>query len=252
MISRVDLAEYLHSYLNVTEFSDYAPNGLQIEGCNNISTIVTGVSASKALIDRAVALKADAILVHHGYFWKNEEYPIVGIKKQRIAQLLNNDINLFAYHLPLDAHPEIGNNKKLAEIFDIEITGNFITQGSQTIGNVGRFKKAIDAKVFAKQLEEKLERTPLHIEAASKTISSIAWCSGGAQSSIELAIEKGVDAYLTGEVSEQTTHLARESCLHFFAAGHHATERYGIKALGEHLAEKYKLSHHFVDIPNPV
>lgn len=252
MLSRCELAAYLADFLKIADFNDYAPNGLQVEGRDNISVIVTGVTASQELLDEAIRLKADAILVHHGYFWKNEAYPIVGIKKQRIAKLIKNDINLYAYHLPLDAHPEIGNNAMLAKMFDIKVTDSFIVEGSHSIGNIGKFKKPILVKDLTALIAQKLSREPLHIGVEHKSISKIAWCSGGAQNYIELAIDKGVDAYLTGEASEQTTHLARESGIEFFAAGHHATERYGICALGEHLAKKYDLTHHFIDIPNPV
>ena len=246
------LTDYLNSLLNIHKFRDYCPNGLQIEGKKDIKKIITGVTACQALIDVAVAKNADAILVHHGYFWKGETEAIVGIKKTRIQTLLKHDINLLAYHLPLDGHESLGNNKQLAEILDFEITGPIDANDLSVPGNVGRLKKPMKASELDRHITSCLQRTPQHIGEADDIIETIAWCTGGAQSYLQYAIDQGIDAYLTGEINEPSVHNARESGCHYFAAGHHATERYGVKALGVHLAQKFDLDVEFVDIDNPV
>jgi dinuclear metal center YbgI/SA1388 family protein len=215
--------------------------------------VVTGVTASKALIARAISEQADAILVHHGYFWKNESYVIRGMKRDRIKALLVNDINLFAYHLPLDIHPTLGNNAQLAKLFNIVDVAPLERGNSLSVAMQGCFEQPCRAEEFTQLINNTLQRECLHIPASSnKEIKTIAWCSGGGQGYIELAAEQGIDAFLTGEMSEQTTHIAHEMDIHFFAAGHHATERYGIKALGEHLAKEHGLDVIFIDIDNPV
>ncbi|KGJ87613.1 Nif3-like dinuclear metal center hexameric protein [Colwellia psychrerythraea] len=248
-----ELECYLTDLLKPQQIKDFTPNGLQIQGNNNINKVITGVTASKALINRAIAEQADAILVHHGYFWKNESYIIRGMKHDRIKALLLNDINLFAYHLPLDIHPTLGNNVQFAKLFNIQNVEPLEVGNALSVALQGRFEKPCSPEEFTQLINATLERECLHIPAPSnKPITTIAWCSGGGQGYIELAAEQGIDAFLTGEVSEQTTHIAHEMDIHFFAAGHHATERYGVKALGEHLAEKYGLEVIFVDIDNPV
>jgi len=249
----IELESYLTELLKPQQIKDFTPNGLQIQGSENITKVITGVTASKALIDRAIAEQADAILVHHGYFWKNESYVIRGMKHDRIKALLLNDINLFAYHLPLDIHPTLGNNAQLARLFDIIEIEPLEVGNALSVAMQGHFEQPCSAEELSQLINRTLERDCLHIPAPSnKPIKTIAWCSGGGQGYIELAAEQGIDAFLTGEVSEQTTHIAHEMDIHFFAAGHHATERYGIKALGEHLAEKHGLEVIFVDIDNPV
>lgn len=249
----IELESYLTELLKPQQIKDFTPNGLQIQGSENINKVITGVTASKALIDRAIAEQADAILVHHGYFWKNESYVIRGMKHDRIKALLLNDISLFAYHLPLDIHPTLGNNAQLARLFDIKEVEPLEVGNALSVAMQGHFEQPYNAKELSQLINRLLERDCLHIPAPSnKPIKTIAWCSGGGQGYIELAAEQGIDAFLTGEVSEQTTHIAHEMDIHFFAAGHHATERYGIKALGEHLAEKHGLEVIFVDIDNPV
>jgi len=249
----IELESYLTELLKPQQIKDFTPNGLQIQGSENITKVITGVTASKALIDRAIAEQADAILVHHGYFWKNESYVIRGMKHDRIKALLLNDINLFAYHLPLDIHPTLGNNAQLARLFDIKEIEPLEVGNALSVAMQGHFEQPCSAEELSQLINRLLERDCLHIPAPSnKPIKTIAWCSGGGQGYIELAAEQGIDAFLTGEVSEQTTHIAHEMDIHFFAAGHHATERYGIKALGEHLAEKHGLEVIFVDIDNPV
>ena len=252
MVERKLLIEYCDELLNSRGFSDYGPNGLQVEGREQIQTLISGVSASQALLDAAVNLHADAILVHHGYFWKGESPCVVGMKQRRLKTLLCADINLIGYHLPLDAHPELGNNAQLAGLLGLEIQGAFAWHAEQAIGLHGKLKTAATPNALTQQIESALGRTPLHIDAGRKTISRVAWCSGAAQSHLDEAVELGVDAFITGEISEYSVHVARERGIHFYAAGHHATERYGVQALGAHLAQKFAIQHHFIDIDNPV
>lgn len=250
MTNLEQLVAYLDDLLEVDRFSDYCPNGLQVEGRLNVKKVVTGVTASQALLEAAVERQADVVLVHHGYFWRGEDARIVGIKRRRIQTLLQSDISLLAYHLPLDAHPVYGNNAQLAERLSFATEGQF-GQGEPAIGFYGHLTEAMTASALAVHIEKVLERSPLHIAAGPSVIHNIAWCSGAAQGYIEQAVELGVDAYLSGEISEQTVHVAREAGIHYFAAGHHATERYGVQALGEHLAAQLGFTHEFVDIPNP-
>jgi dinuclear metal center YbgI/SA1388 family protein len=241
-----DLSNYLNGLLQPERFSDYCPNGLQVEGRREINKIVTGVTASMELLQAALQANADAVLVHHGYFWRNEALPITGIKKQRIQFLLQHDINLFAYHLPLDMHAELGNNVMLAKQFDLKIT-KWVEMLALAEPN-----KPQTLQTFANLIEAKLNRKPLVIGDLSKQIKRIALCTGAAQGYIEQALAENVDVYVSGEISEQTVHVARESGMSYISAGHHATERYGIQALGEHLAQKFGLQHQFIDCDNPV
>ncbi|HYN55399.1 MAG TPA: Nif3-like dinuclear metal center hexameric protein [Methylotenera sp.] len=243
------LLHYTQQLLEVERFKDYCPNGLQVEGKTEIRKIVTGVTASMALLEAAYQANADLILVHHGYFWRNEDPRIVGIKRNRIAFLLQNDLNLMAYHLPLDAHPLLGNNVQLGKVLGIVPKG---FAGESNMVAYGRLDHAMSLHDFAKHLEAALERVPLVIGDPQKMVQNIAWCTGAAQSYIDTAIELGVDVYISGEISEQTTHQAVENNVSYIAAGHHVTERYGVQALGEHLAEKFKITHEFIDIHNPV
>lgn len=252
MISRNELERYLNTYLDSASFNDYAPNGLQVMGADKISHLCTAVTASVEAIELAIAKKADALLVHHGYFWKGEDPTIRGIKHQRLSRLLAHEINLFAYHLPLDCHPQLGNNACLGNLLDLTNIQMHSARNTINLLWSGKFKKAHNPEEFSKQIENKLGRKPLHISGSSKVIETIAWCSGAAQDFIEEAYKLGVDAYLSGEVSERTYYQARELGMHYFAAGHHATERYGIQALGEHLASQFDLKHHFIDSNNPV
>lgn len=251
MVQLKELLNYSNNVLEIERFQDYCPNGLQIEGKTEITKIVSGVTASQALIDAAIREKADLLLVHHGYFWKGEDARIIGLKYNRIRSLIEAGISLLAYHLPLDAHPLYGNNAKLAEILDLDIAGSF-PPNSSSVGMYGRLKTPMSAAEFNQKITIALAREALHIGENSEQIQTIAWCSGAAQGYIDEAVELGVDAYLTGEISEQTVHIARENGLHFYAAGHHATERYGVKAFAEHLASHFNLSHQFIDIPNPI
>ena len=253
MVQLQELVEYCNRFLRIDEFRDYCPNGLQVEGKAEIKTIVTGVTASQRLLDLAVELQADAILVHHGYFWKNEDAPIVGIKRRRVATLLENNISLLAYHLPLDAHGDVGNNVELARKLNIQ---NISCEQQGALKGLlwqGELISPCTADEFLKQIAVALNRKPLHLAAPAKPrISKLAWCTGGAQGYIEQAAQLGVDAYISGEVSEQNFHLADELNLHYFSAGHHATESYGVQALGAHLAGYFDISVQHIDVFNPV
>lgn len=244
-----ELENYTGQLLEVGRFRDYCPNGLQVEGRPEVRRLVTGVSASLDLLQHAVDLGADAVLVHHGYFWKSEDPRVVGVKRARLELLLRHGISLLAYHLPLDAHPQLGNNAQLASRLGFGIEGWF---GDQNVGCHGALPEALSAAALAERVAVALGRAPLMLGEAEREIRRVAWCSGAAQGYLEEAAGLGVDAYLTGEVSEQTFHLAREAGVVFLSAGHHATERYGIQALGGHLAARFGLEHHFVDQDNPV
>ncbi|SEI40887.1 dinuclear metal center protein, YbgI/SA1388 family [Allopseudospirillum japonicum] len=247
-----ELLVYLDELLQVHAFQDYCPNGLQVEGTRSVQHLVTGVTASQALLDAAIQIKADAILVHHGYFWKNESAPLVGMKGQRIRSLMQAGVHLLAYHLPLDAHPELGNNAQLARLFDWKITGPLYPQQSHPIGFQGELAQPMTAAELSQQLAQGLKRKPLHIQGHTRSIRRLAWCSGAAQGALVDAAALDVDAYISGEISEPSVHLARELGIDYFAAGHHATERYGVQALGEHLAHQFGLQHTFIEIDNPV
>jgi dinuclear metal center YbgI/SA1388 family protein len=246
MINNKALSLYCNEYLNVAKFADYCPNGLQIEGKDNINKIISGVSANQDLIDQAIDERADALLVHHGFFWKGEDQTLTGIKKNRIKALLENDINLFAYHLPLDAHSVVGNNMQLALKFNI--------QNPQPIGDTLVWQGEINLTLMdiAKTVQNITNRTPLVFGNQANIINKIAWCSGGAQSYIKYAIEAGATCFITGEVSEQIPALCKENNIAFISAGHHATERYGVQALAQHLSHKFSLEHQFIDIKNIV
>ena len=244
-----ELRDYNASLLQTGLFKDYCPNGLQVEGRAEVRRIATGVTASQQVLDTAIAWGADAILVHHGYFWRSEDAVITGIKKRRIAQLLRNDVSLLAYHLPLDAHPELGNNAQLGKLLGLAEQGRF---GEQNIACFGELPSPQTLAQFATGIGRSLQRTPQVIGEEARNIRKVAWCSGGAQGYFEAAIAQGVDAYISGEISEQSFHLAQESGVAFIAAGHHATERLGIQALGEYLSARFNLEHRFFDQDNPV
>ena len=251
MIDTRELLDYCDRLLDSASFADYCPNGLQVQGGERVRRIVSGVTASQALVDAAIAAQADLLLVHHGYFWKGESSPLTGIKQRRIKALLQHDINLVAYHLPLDVHAELGNNVQLAQLMDWQIEGGLEPDNPRSVGLQGRLSAPLSGEQLAAQLAQRLQRTPLHIPGNDRPIRRIAWCTGAAQGYIDRAIALGVDAYITGEVSEPTVHLAREHGIHFFAAGHHATERYGVQALGEYLAQHFDIEHIFIDVLNP-
>jgi dinuclear metal center YbgI/SA1388 family protein len=243
------LLDYTGEFLQIERFRDYCPNGLQVEGRRNVEIIVSGVTASMALLEAAAEAGADLLIVHHGYFWRNEDAVVRGIKRERLKFLLEHDMNLAAYHLPLDAHPELGNNVQLGRVTGVTVEGLI---GDPAIIAYGTLNQSMSLAAWGVHLQQALNRMPLLIGDVDKKISRIAWCTGAAQDYFEQAMELGVDAFMSGEVSEQTVHLARESGVAYIAAGHHATERYGIQALGRHLADKFGLQHFFIDIDNPV
>jgi len=249
MVKINELTHYTQQLMQVERFKDYCPNGLQVEGRAEIRKIVTGVTASMALLEAAHEANADLILVHHGYFWRNEDERIIGIKRNRIAFLLKHDLNLVAYHLPLDAHAELGNNVQFGKILGLNAI-NY--SGEANLVAYGELKTAITLSDFALQVEKCLQRSPLVIGDSKQMVKKVAWCTGAAQNYIESAAALGADVFISGEISEQTTHQALEMGVSYISAGHHATERYGIQALGEHLAEKFDLEHEFLDIKNPV
>ncbi|MGI9251459.1 MAG: Nif3-like dinuclear metal center hexameric protein [Pseudohongiellaceae bacterium] len=247
-----ELEQTLNDLLHPEQFTDYCPNGLQVQGRPEINKLVSGVTASQALIEAASTAGADAILVHHGYFWRGEDQTITGMKRQRIATLLNADISLFAYHLPLDAHAELGNNAQLGELLQLQVDGELGQQNNHPLGLTGTLGSPLSIQDFAALLNNKLERQPLAVSGGEHDIKRVAWCTGAAQNFIGQAVAAGVDAYVTGEASEQTVHIARESGIHFFAAGHHATERYGVQAVADYLVKRFAIEHTFIDIDNPV
>lgn len=248
-MKREELVNYLEELLQPGRFRDYCPNGLQVEGRPEIVRLVAGVTASQALIEAAVERDADAILVHHGWFWKGEDGRVTGIRRKRLGSLLAADINLLAYHLPLDAHPELGNNAQLALRLGWLPEGRF---GEQDIAWLGSLAEPCDLPALVERVAGVLGRPPLVVAGDGRPVRRIGWCSGGAQGYFEQAIALGVDAYLSGEISEQTVHLARESGVAYLAAGHHATERYGVQALAGHLAQHFGIACEFVDLDNPV
>ncbi|MBU2874785.1 Nif3-like dinuclear metal center hexameric protein [Marinobacter salexigens] len=247
MTTRESILAVLNEWLQPENFQDYCPNGLQVEGKSEINTIVTGVTASRDLIEAAIAANADMLIVHHGYFWKGEDQAIRGMKRERLKRLLDNDINLVAYHLPLDDHPEYGNNRQLADILGIE--------NPRPLNGLvweGELLEAMSPEKFSLHIARALHREPLKVGAGKAEIKRVGWCTGAAQGFINAAIDADLDAYLSGEISEPTTHTARECGIHYYAAGHHATERYGVKALGEALEKEFGVKHRFIDCDNPV
>ena len=249
MTTRQELLAALDDLLQPARFKDYGPNGLQVEGRSEVRHIVSGVTASLALIDAAIAEGADAIFVHHGLFWRGQDGCITGWMRQRVARLLANDINLFAYHLPLDAHPELGNNAQLGARLGLKIQGNF---GEQMLGCWGDLDAPLGGlDALAQQLQELCGRSVVAVDAKPGPLRRVGWCSGGAQGYFEAAIAAGVDVFITGEISEPQAHYARECGVSFIACGHHASERYGAPAVAGHVAQRLGLRHTFIDIDNP-
>ena len=248
-----ELCQFLEGCLKPEQYQDYCPNGLQVEGRPVITRLATGVSACQRFLDEAIEWGADALLVHHGYFWRTEAPQIVGMKRRRLATLLNSELSLLAYHLPLDAHPEFGNNACLGRLMGIELDDQEPLQsGVGSIGLIGSLPEVITAGEFVAKLELITGREPLHVGDPQALVRRLAWCTGAAQAYIDQAVAAGADLFVTGEASEQTVHTAREEGIHFVAAGHHATERYGVQAVGAHLAQEFSLEHRFFDIENPV
>ncbi len=252
MAKLAELSDYLDRYLEVRRFRDYCPNGLQVEGRAQVVSLVSGVTACLELVEAAIAADADAVLVHHGYFWKGEPAPLTGMKARRLRRLLETGTSLLAYHLPLDAHPEVGNNVCLARALGLHAEGALDDDQAAPLALFGRTAAPVKAAEFARTITAALGREPLWIAGGADTIHTVGWCTGAAQDYIRYAVAGGLDAFVSGEVSERTTHIAREEGVHYFAAGHHATERYGVQALGAHLAAKFALKHHFIEVENPV
>jgi dinuclear metal center YbgI/SA1388 family protein len=243
------LAGWMDRLLESGRFSDYGPNGLQVEGRARVRRIVSGVTASLALIEAAAADGADAIVVHHGLFWRGQDGRVTGWMKRRLAALLAHDISLYAYHLPLDAHPEVGNNARLGAELGLAATGSFGDKGLGLIGAPAEGPCSLEA--LTARVQAALGRAPVVAPGDGRMLRRIAWCTGGAQGDFESAIAAGADVYLTGEISEPQAHIARETGCAFLACGHHATERYGARALGERLAAEFGLQHRFIDLDNP-
>lgn len=252
MVNRDELMVYCDLLLENSAYQDYAPNGLQVAGRDTIATLVSGVTASEALIEAAIELKADALLVHHGWFWRDEDPRVIGMKQRRLKRLLCADLSLIAYHLPLDGHVTLGNNVLLGERLGFSQTGRFGSGPGGGIACLGETEAPLSVDALAELIATVLGRSPLVLAGGGHPIRRIGWCSGAAQGFLAQAASLGLDAFISGEASERTFHEARELGVHYFSAGHHATERYGVSALGSHLAQKYGLTHHFIDITNPV
>ena len=248
MAHRNEIDSHLQALLDVARFKDYGPNGQQVEGKPEVLKIVSGVTASLALIEAAIAAQADAILVHHGLFWRGHDGRVTGWLKARLEKLLAHQINLFAYHLPLDAHPELGNNAQLGVKLKLVADGRF---GDQDLGFIGTPEKPLTVAALTALLQYRLGRAPTVVEGDGRPLRRVAWCTGGAQGYFEAAIAAGADAYITGEISEPQAHYARETGVAFMACGHHASERYGAPAVAARVAETFGLDHQFIDIDNP-
>jgi dinuclear metal center YbgI/SA1388 family protein len=251
-IALTQIHQSLDELLQPSRFRDYCPNGLQVEGAETVTRLVSGVTACQGLLDAAVERSAQAILVHHGYFWRDENPTLTGMKRQRIATLLEHNISLFAYHLPLDAHPEYGNNACLARLLGVEAESTLDPSDPSAVGNIGSLEQPTRVVDIKQRLEQSLGRTSLHIGDPDARVQRLAWCTGAAQSYIDRAADAGAQLFISGEISEQTVHVARERGIHYIAAGHHATERYGVQALAAVIADRFGIEQQFVDIPNPV
>ena len=250
-VTRQTLLSAFNDLLQPARFKDYGPNGLQVEGADTIRHIVSGVTASRALIEAAIDAKADAIFVHHGLFWRGQDGTVTGWMKQRLQLLLAHNINLLAYHLPLDAHPELGNNAQLGQRLGLQVQGTFGEQDLGLWGARADGQTFANAQALAAVVSGALQRESVVVQTPAREIRKVAWCTGGAQSYFEAAIAAGVDAFITGEISEPQAHLARETGVAFLACGHHATERYGAPAAAAHVAAQLGISHQFIEIDNP-
>jgi dinuclear metal center YbgI/SA1388 family protein len=248
-VSAAELSAFFEKTLGASAFADYCPNGLQVEGERPVQRLVSGVTASAALLEQAAAAGADALLVHHGWFWRGEDPRLVAVKGARVRSVMKAGMHLFAYHLPLDVHPELGNNAQLAVALGWRVDAR---AGEHGLVNLHDLPAPSTARALSARLRKALGRAPLAVGDLERPLSRIAWCTGAAQDMLEQAIAAGADAFVSGEISERTTHLAREAGVVYFAAGHHATERYGVQALGEHAARVLGIAHRFIDDENPV
>lgn len=249
MIQIEELVQYNAECLQISSFRDYCPNGLQVAGQLQVQRLLTGVSVCEALLLKAVALKVDTVLVHHGLFWQGDDPCVVGLRQRRLRLLLKHDINLLAYHLPLDAHPLLGNNARLGHLLGLAGAPTF---GEQQLGWLAQEREAMSVGDLVARLHHALSRLPLLIGESSRLVRRVAWCTGAAHRWLPEAAAVGAEVFITGEINEPIVHVAREMGIALIAAGHHATERYGVQALGEHLAERFGLWHQFIDIDNPV
>lgn len=252
MAALQEIIQWCNDTLKTHEFKDYAPNGLQIEGKSEVKKIVCAVTASQEAIDAAIAQQADLLLVHHGYFWKGEAYPITGMRGKRIKTLIQHDISLVAYHLPLDSHPTLGNNAAIADLLELEIFEALDASERHPIGNIGYLKQALTPEDFKNLLTERLGFQTIHLPADKKTIQKVGFCTGAAQDFISKAAEQNCDAYISGEVSERTYYEAKELDVHYYACGHHATERYGVQRLGKAISEQFNLEYSYFELNNPI
>ncbi|TCM67276.1 dinuclear metal center YbgI/SA1388 family protein [Acinetobacter calcoaceticus] len=253
MASLQDIIHWCNQTLNSNEFKDYAPNGLQIEGKSQIKRILCAVTASQDAIDAAIAQQADLLLVHHGYFWKGEAYPITGMRAKRIKALIQHDISLVAYHLPLDAHPILGNNAAIADLLELEQIEALDPSEKHPIGNIGYLKQSMTADAFKQLLTDRLGFDTIHLPASPHLIRKVGFCTGAAQDFIDRAAAQGCDAYISGEVSERTYYEAKELNVHYFACGHHATERYGVQRLGKAICAQFSdLELSYFELNNPI
>jgi dinuclear metal center YbgI/SA1388 family protein len=243
-----ELTAYLDEFLGASAVQDYCPNGLQVEGFSEVRKLATAVTASQYAIDQAIEWGADALLVHHGFFWRNEPAPLTGIKGKRIHAAMTANLNILAYHLPLDMHSQVGNNAQLAQVLNIQDD----LSDPKRVWRSGRLDFALPLDGFSERIRRTMRRDPLVISGGDHPVSRIAWCSGAGQGYFADAIAMGADTFLTGEVSESNYHLAKEAGVHFISAGHHATERLGVQALAEHLVFRYALEHHYIELENPV
>lgn len=247
-----DIIQWCDQTLKSTEFKDYAPNGLQIEGKTEVRKILAAVTASQDAIDAAIRENADLLLVHHGYFWKGEAYPITGMRGKRIKSLIQHDISLLAYHLPLDSHPSLGNNAAIADLLELERIEALDPSERHPIGNIGYLNQPMPVEEFKKFVSEKLKFDVTHLPADKNMIEKVGFCTGGAQDFIVKAAEQGCDAYISGEVSERTFYEAKELGVHYFACGHHATERYGVQRLGQAISEQFDIEYVYFELNNPI
>ena len=251
MENRDSVVSYINRTLDIAAFEDYCPNGLQVAGRQEIRHIVSGVTASQRFLDAAIDAGADAVLVHHGYFWRGESQVLTGMKLARIKRLLEADLSLMAYHLPLDVHPELGNNAQLAKVLSLIVDERVSAGGTPGLFFVGHLAEPVSCAQFSAKVSAALGRTATVVGHHNRPVKRVGWCTGGAQRFIGQAIDLGLDAYISGEISEQTAHEARESGVLFVAAGHHATERYGVQALGAQISSNLQVTHQFIDVDNP-
>lgn len=247
-----DIIQWCDQTLKSPEFKDYAPNGLQIEGKTEVRKILAAVTASQDAIDAAIRENADLLLVHHGYFWKGEAYPITGMRGKRIKSLIQHDISLLAYHLPLDSHPSLGNNAAIADLLELERIETLDPSERHPIGNIGYLNQPMPVEEFKTFVSEKLKFDVTHLPADKNMIEKVGFCTGGAQDFIVKAAEQGCDAYISGEVSERTFYEAKELDVHYFACGHHATERYGVQRLGQAISEQFDIEYVYFELNNPI